>query len=146
VETPFENRKCVNCNKVYTPKVYNQKYCSTECVSYFSSGTISSSSRSNTGDVSEYMVCCDLMLKMWYVYKHIGTNSPFDVFIYRDGEYYRVEIKSGRINSINGNLAFSNPKNKDYDILAVYNLDESSFHYWDKDGNDASVLLDVRKS
>lgn len=128
-------KKCPTCEKYFTPTNWNQKYCCSDCGISFGATENCSTSKGNTGDVCEYFICCDLMLKKWYVYKHIGTNSPFDVYIYRDGETKKVEIKTGRTNSTTGKLAYPAPKNSDYDILAVYNLTTKECLYHDVDGN-----------
>lgn len=128
-------KKCATCEKYFTPTRWNQKYCCSDCGASFGATENCSTSRGNTGDVCEYYICCDLMLKKWYVYKHVGTNSPFDIYIYRDGEAKRVEVKAGRVNSTTGRMYYSSPKNNEYDVLAVYNLNTSETFYFDADGN-----------
>lgn len=127
----IKTKVCESCGRDFIPCRSFQIYCTTDCVEYFDSKEIAGTSRSNTGFIAESLVICDLMLKKYYVFQNCGANSPFDLFAYKDGYEYKIEVKVGRINQKNGRLHHSKPRHNNHDVLAVCEVDNGVVHYFD---------------
>jgi len=128
----IRERICKNCGVAFEPNTTNQIYCNKSCKKYFTYTDVCSNSRGNTGQVAEYLVASDLMLKKWYVYKCLGVNSPFDLYAYRDGVEKRIEVKTGRINNVTEKLCYAKPTHNEFNILAVCNLSSREIFYYNK--------------
>ena len=61
---------------------------------------------SEKGDIGELVVAADLISKGFNVFTPISSTSPFDLLVFKDGKYYRVQVKYRKIND-NGSLNVS---------------------------------------
>ena len=128
---------CPACNKSFTAYVRAQKYCSKDCAKIFTSARnqnnrakLNLSSRLNlsggsVGKINENIVAIDLLKRGFAVYMAYEDTHPFDLLIYKDGIYKRVEVKTGIVLpsgfisvSGSGKLKKQIALNK-HDILAV---------------------------
>lgn len=126
---------CENCGKEFSTNRKRQKFChKSTCKNSNDNPQLENDileedmSRSNKGDFCEIYACAEFMRRGYLVFKHMGSNSPFDIIIYKKGKFTKVEIKSGRINPRTNSLYFSKPTHEDYDIVCVVCLTDKSIH------------------
>ena len=80
------------------------------------------------GDISEYAVVRDFMVRGYHVYKSATGNAPFDMVAYDGKTMLRVEVRSGKRDKA-GTLT-TNHGNKDlYDVLAVVEIGGEITYY-----------------
>ncbi len=76
------------------------------------------------GAWGELRACAELLSRGYYVFRNVGPNCPFDLAVYRDGKFWRVEVKCLHWSKSHDNRPlltpmFSYPQNAEWDILAV---------------------------
>lgn len=81
------------------------------------------------GGIAELLVCGDLLLKGFDVYRSLTINGECDVIALKDGLMCRIEVKSARI--VQGRPRFSEHKlvAKNFDVLALAYLREQKIEY-----------------
>lgn len=83
------------------------------------------------GEMSEIIAAHDLMSRGFYVYRSLNNGSPFDLVAYSknsdEPNILRVEVKSGSTG--NGGLRHAQPSNKEYDVIAVVELESARVVY-----------------
>lgn len=72
--------------------------------------------RAQRGAHSELLACAELLRLGYHVYRCESPHAPFDLVAYRDGQCWRVEVKSI---SESPAPAFPWPKNDEWDLLLV---------------------------
>jgi len=68
------------------------------------------------------MACAEFSRLGYYVFNHTGVNSPFDIAIYKNGKFKRVEVKSGKRSRETNSLHYSDPSGEEYDIVCVVDI------------------------
>lgn len=92
------------------------------------------------GNIGVAKATADLLIKGWDVLMPICSTSPFDLVIYRDGRFLRVQVKyrtpargflevRARRASISPGKTVKNTKNNELDIVCVYNPEDDSCYY-----------------
>ena len=91
------------------------------------------------GDIGVAMATADLIEKGFDILAPICANSPFDLVIYRDGKFHRVQVKyrtpiNGVMDvscrrSIVSNRKISHKTNEEVDIVCAYNPETKKCHY-----------------
>jgi len=119
---------CVNCGGELTDKRVNGKYkvCYADCNREYTRKkykehnlVLDGVTSGTTGTISELAVGIDLLSKGYDVFKSLSPNASFDIAIFRDKKFLRVEIKTGYY-TILGRKIFPKGSPKKYDVLAVY--------------------------
>lgn len=84
--------------------------------------------RSDKGAASELLACTALMRAGYFVYRAESPSAPFDLVAYRDGQCFRVEVKS-IVPQARESYAptFGWPTNTLWDLLAVVGIDRVFF-------------------
>lgn len=84
------------------------------------------------GDIGVAMVIADLLSQGFEVLMPVSADSPFDVVAYKDGKFYRLqvkyrEVKSGtvtaclrRVIASSGKFRYSPLTESDVDFLVIY--------------------------
>lgn len=108
------------------------KYCSKEC--YRKTNNVCGNYNfKNKGDISEYMVMCELLRHNFYVFKSSTVHCPFDLIAHdiETNISFRVEVKTAYHISTNNTIRSSNPINNYWDVLAfnIYNLNTVKFEF-----------------
>jgi len=94
---------------------------------------------SDKGSIGELRVAADLILKGYNVFYPASSTSPFDLLVYKDGEYKRLQVKYRKIrngvipttverHSISLNKIKA-VKNDFMDVLAMYCPDTDKCYY-----------------
>jgi len=119
----IETRNCAECRvlfKVNKGKV--QEFCSNSCrsaayqVNY--PAELLALSTGSRGAIGELMVCADLLLRGFDVFRAVSQSSKCDLAIVLPPRIvFRVEVTTGH--RINGKLAHSTKSASQFDILAV---------------------------
>lgn len=132
------NNSCKNCGKEISDKHANgrlKEFCSRECYTKNKAKTrkeINLSRRlglssGETGQINEMLVTIDLIKRGYKVFLPFDTTSAFDLLIYKDSLYKRVQVKTGSFN-YNGKKLPIVLKNSEFDILAVvYQLNDIDY-------------------
>jgi hypothetical protein len=77
-----------------------------------------SPTRTTAGAISEMRACAYLMEHGYYAYRCESPHAPFDVVAYRDGQCYRVEVKSVSLDDNPGRAPkVTWPRNDEWDML-----------------------------
>jgi len=127
---------CDICGKSFESSRPNTKVCSVECfnkkkriqLGRYADVKIPPGS---VGTISELVVTVDLMKKGWSVFRAMSPSCNFDLAIFKNGTFKRVEVKTG-YKSDSGKIQHPWTTNDNYDILAVYVRIEDKVYYLDK--------------
>jgi len=83
-----------------------------------------------TGSASELIACAYFLREGYYVFRSVHVSCPFDLIIHKDDISYRVEVKT--LTVVDGkSSAFSAPRNSQWDLLAVVNINDSKTHVFE---------------
>lgn len=104
---------------------------------HFRSGLKSNIGARNTsavGAACEMIVCAELLMAGFEVYRAISSSAPFDLVAEFDGELIRIEVKAVGVRK-NGDLSIAHARfNEDrFDVLAAV-LPNNSLHWFDGSG------------
>lgn len=93
------------------------------------------------GDIGVAMVTADLIERGIPVFTPVSAASPFDLLIYHEEQYKRVQVKYRKINEngstvvvldrhtiVNGKVV-NTKKNEEFDIVAIYCPDDRKCYY-----------------
>ena len=120
---------CVNCGKFIShSRTSKRKYCSAQCAKEYNRNLyMDKNSRGyehltsgQMGAVSELLVSAELMKLGYEVFRAVSPSSSCDLVCIKNGETFRVEVRTGK-RSDEGKVAVTRGP-KDYgrsDILAV---------------------------
>lgn len=122
---------CVECNNEIPPNKakWNAKYCSKQCekTAYkrkYSPAPKVLCSASALGASSEHLVCADLLLRGYWVFRSVTPDAPFDLLAHAEGKSIRVEVKTTR-KSEAGKIYTPRTKVGAFDVLAMCFADGS---------------------
>ena len=109
------------------------------------------------GDLGVLKASADLCLKGFLVCLPFSEHSPFDLVIYKDGQFSRVQVKTRKIDQHGGFLiAFRNSYSTskgvmtravdkaEIDLYCVYCIDNDTCYYFKPSAFNKSVSLRVR--
>jgi Holliday junction resolvase-like predicted endonuclease len=85
--------------------------------------------RGNRGTVSELLVCSDLLIRGYYVFRNISPHGPCDLVALKSEKLIRVEVK-GSYERKDGTFRPSGVAQqigKDYDVLAYTYMGKVSY-------------------
>jgi hypothetical protein len=94
---------CKGCGKPFEHHLTQKEYCTTTCrkahhkQKYAYTSLAPNLSSSNTGAVSELIVCADLLKKGYEVFRSVSATCSCDVIALRDGICTRIEVRSAQI-------------------------------------------------
>lgn len=80
------------------------------------------------GAIGELRACSDLLSKGYEVFRALTYTCSCDLVILKDGKLYRVEVKTGYFNIINGVRSHAKPSNSRFDILCIAYPDRIDYH------------------
>lgn len=72
---------------------------------------------SEVGAISELLVCKDLMLRGYSVYRAVDHGSNVDLMAYKGKERLTVQVKTATL--YKGSFQYKPVTNQDHDILAI---------------------------
>lgn len=76
-----------------------------------------------TGAVNELRACAHLMHQGFDVFRCVAPHAPFDLVAHRDGQLYRVEVKTLTVVDEHWTPSFNWPVNDQWDLLIVCNAE-----------------------
>lgn len=100
---------------------------------------------SEKGSIGELKISADLIMKGYPVFTPISATSPFDLLIFKDGSYLRIQVKyrkitdKGNINvglvrNIISNSKITETYNSYVDIIAIYcPCTDKCYYVYEKD-------------
>ena len=142
-----EDKRCLECGRLISPSRSHYcriKYCSKQCKAKYYVKDIGNvkivDDHTQMGRYSELLVCCDLIKKGWFIFLNTSPSSPFDIVAYKNKYLLKVEVKTGFINSATGTLTYAQPRNKEYQALAVYVKNNDKVQYLDISGKEVRKL------
>ena len=131
--------KCLSCGNEIEGKNANgsvKKYCSRQCYHNLKKLERKETNLSRrlglksgeTGQINEMLVTINLIKRGYKVFVPFDTTCSFDLLAYKEGNYKKVQVKTGTYNYNNSKLPVV-LKNSDYDILAVvYQLSDIDYN------------------
>lgn len=84
--------------------------------------------RSTRGELSELIICTDLISKGANVFRSVTQCAPFDLVAYVKGVAYRVEVRTARRRA-DGTVGYASPTDREYDVLALYVPEDATIIY-----------------
>ena len=121
-------KPCMKCGELI-PKTRRAatKWCSDKCSNsareeeidkHFGITRIRGLSSGSVGAVGEMRVAIDLLVKGYEVFRSISPNSSCDLIVCKNGDVYRIEVRTGRPN-LNGELVCTRKGLLEGDVLAT---------------------------
>lgn len=121
---------CVGCDSPFQTRKTHQTYCTVSCRKKAEMGRYASmNARSEiaTGDVGaamEMLVCADLLMRGYHVFRSMSPSSPCDIVILAGKVAVRIEVKKGQLSA--SGLPRCKPLNPDrHDIMATVMADRT---------------------
>jgi hypothetical protein len=75
------------------------------------------------GAANELTACVHLMRQGYDVYRCQAPTAPFDLVAHKAGQLWRVEVKSIAVSADGRHVGFGWPKNDQWDMLILVNVD-----------------------
>jgi len=131
---------CIHCGKLIEWKANGpkqiRKYCNRKCGdAHYKTINLSLSSEydlsTNTvGTMAELLVCYDLSLQGWEVFRAVSPSASCDMLIMKNGRLLRIEVRTGT-RTMSGRLNYPKTKrdNERSDLIAVVIHKERSITY-----------------
>ena len=120
-------RVCIVCGKDIpeSRRIRHAKTCSAECYhnrqleKYHKRNPRTFLCSATTGAVGEYRVVVDLLLKGFEVFKAVSPACSCDLAILKEGKLLRIEVKTGKYTSYEGDSVYFDKARVKADILAI---------------------------
>ena len=128
-------KKCKECKLKFIPTTSANKFCSKYCCDRYHNNlnmeksTHKARSKGSLGAAVESIICGDLLLKGFDVYRAVTPNALCDLVIIKDKEVLRVEVKTCLIYQKTGRIHYASPNPENYDILALYHVSTKTIIY-----------------
>lgn len=122
-------KQCVECRGTFRPARELQIYCSKICARETDGSRRFKRlnlSTATVGALGELEVCVDLLKRGYAVFRAVSPSCPFDLVIFKNGDYFKVEVTTGHIGR-NGKIAHAKKDKDRFDILAI--CTERGIHY-----------------
>jgi len=128
---------CPKCNKEFITTNSTKKFCSSYCrrtyyrQKYKVFNFAPNVNAGTKGAISELLVCADLLIKGFNIFRASSPSCPCDLVAINNGKPYRVEVKT-----ITGCLKTYIPPNLDlekFDVLALVYSDEIKYWRYESD-------------
>ena len=100
------------CGREYHPAANNQRYCSKECGTsaralIWGVGERTRLATASRGAVSEMVAACDLMERGYEVFRALSPACSCDLIALGPDGALRIEVRTGRRNTVTGQLMFA---------------------------------------
>jgi len=128
-------KKCKECKGKFIPSTSANKFCSKYCCRRYHSklnnekSTHNARSKGSLGAAVESIICGDLLLKGFDVYRAVTPNALCDLVIIKGKEVLRVEVKTCLIYKKTGRMYYASHNPENYDILALYHVQTKTIIY-----------------
>lgn len=117
-------KTCENCHSPFFTVLDSKRFCSRECRPSSRKSESESICNSTIGAARELLVCTDLLLRGFSVFRSISPSCSCDLIAMWQTSVVRVEVTSGH-HSLSGKLYWAPHEEENYDLLAVVLADRS---------------------
>ena len=86
------------------------------------------------GTMSELRIALDLLARGYEVFRTMSTNSHFDIVAFKNGDIFKIEVKTGYKSHATGKLEFPRHSHDDWDVMGVCINEGNEIHYLNQKG------------